>query len=53
MEEVKIPVETYSRVCGYYRPTQQWNPGKRQEFKDRKVYHEDCYKTLTSDERGD
>ena len=29
------PVETYSRPCGYLRPTICWNDGKRQEFKDR------------------
>ena len=23
-----IPVEVYSRVVGYYRPTNQWNPGE-------------------------
>ncbi len=28
-------VETYSRVVGYYRPVQQWNPGKKAEFADR------------------
>ena len=31
----KIPVETYSRVSGYYRPVSQWNKGKKEEFKDR------------------
>ena len=30
--------ETYSRITGYYRPVQNWNDGKTQEFKDRKVY---------------
>lgn len=29
------PVEVYSRVVGYLRPTSTWNPGKQQEFKDR------------------
>ena len=28
----------YSRITGYYRPVQNWNDGKAQEFKDRKVY---------------
>lgn len=27
--------EVYSRVVGYIRPVQQWNAGKREEFKDR------------------
>ncbi len=30
--------EVYSRITGYYRPIQNWNDGKSQEFKDRKVY---------------
>ena len=30
--------EVYSRITGYYRPVQNWNDGKVQEFKDRKVY---------------
>lgn len=31
--------EVYSRITGYYRPVQNWNDGKTQEFKDRKVYN--------------
>ena len=31
--------EIYSRITGYYRPVQNWNDGKAQEFKDRKVYN--------------
>jgi len=27
--------EVYSRVVGYLRPVEQWNEGKREEFKDR------------------
>ncbi len=30
--------EVYSRITGYYRPVQNWNDGKTQEYKDRKVY---------------
>ena len=30
--------EVYSRITGYYRPVQNWNAGKTQEFKDRKTY---------------
>ncbi len=30
--------EVYSRITGYYRPVRNWNDGKSQEFKDRKVY---------------
>lgn len=32
------PAEVYSRITGYYRPVQNWNDGKAQEFKDRKLY---------------
>lgn len=31
--------EVYSRITGYYRPVQNWNDGKAQEYRDRKVYH--------------
>ena len=31
--------EIYSRITGYYRPVQDWNDGKAQEFKDRRVYN--------------
>ena len=30
--------EVYSRITGYYRPVQNWNDGKAQEYKDRLVY---------------
>ncbi|MBO4449803.1 MAG: ribonucleoside triphosphate reductase [Clostridiales bacterium] len=30
--------EVYSRITGYYRPVQNWNKGKVQEFKQRKTY---------------
>ena len=33
--------EVYSRITGYYRPVQNWNDGKSQEFQDRKTYRPD------------
>ncbi len=30
--------EVYSRITGYYRPVQNWNDGKTQEYKDRREY---------------
>ena len=30
--------EVYSRITGYYRPVQNWNDGKAQEYKNRKLY---------------
>ncbi len=31
--------EVYSRITGYYRPVQNWNTGKTQEYKQRKNYN--------------
>ncbi len=31
--------EVYSRITGYYRPVQNWNTGKLEEFKHRKTYN--------------
>lgn len=46
--------EVYSRVVGYLRPVQQWNKGKKEEFKERKTYkfcgpepHEPAVNSLT------
>lgn len=32
------PTEVYSRITGYYRPIQNWNVGKTEEFKNRREY---------------
>ena len=32
------PAEVYSRITGYYRPVQNWNDGKTQEYKNRQLY---------------
>jgi len=34
----RTPCEVYSRVVGYLRPVDQWNKGKQEEFRDRKVF---------------
>ena len=31
--------EVYSRITGYYRPVNNWNTGKSEEFKERKTYN--------------
>ncbi|MFH1780825.1 MAG: ribonucleoside triphosphate reductase [Candidatus Nealsonbacteria bacterium] len=36
---VKQPCEVYSRIVGYLRPINQWNKGKQEEFKDRKMFN--------------
>ena len=35
------PTEVYSRITGYYRPVQNWNDGKLQEYANRKEYDVD------------
>ena len=30
--------EVYSRVVGYLRPVQNWNKGKKEEFKERRTF---------------
>ena len=36
--ECGATTEVYSRITGYYRPVQNFNDGKAQEYKDRKEY---------------
>jgi len=38
MSKCNATCEVYSRVVGYLRPVQNWNIGKQEEFKERKVY---------------
>ena len=33
--------EVYSRIVGYFRPVQNWNEGKREEFNDRVEFKEE------------
>ena len=48
LEEVKgTRCQIWSRVTGFFRPIDDYNPGKLAEFHDRKtydVYLESCYK---------
>lgn len=34
-KSIKVPSEVFSRVSGYFRPVNQWNNGKREEFAQR------------------
>jgi len=34
---MKIPTEVYSRVVGYFRPVNQWNKGKEEEYTERQT----------------
>ena len=37
-EKCNEKCEVYSRVTGYFRPVANWNKGKQEEFRDRKVF---------------
>ncbi len=37
-KKLVMPTEVYSRVVGYYRPVDNWNHGKKQEFDERNTY---------------
>ncbi|MGH4037652.1 MAG: anaerobic ribonucleoside-triphosphate reductase, partial [Sphaerochaeta sp.] len=43
--------EVYSRITGYYRPVRNWNKGKEEEYKERKVYNFET-STLSKSERS-
>jgi Anaerobic ribonucleoside-triphosphate reductase len=38
-----IENEVYSRVVGYYRPVQNWNNGKKNEFSSRNLINVSQY----------
>ena len=44
--------EIYSRIVGYLRPVQQWNEGKQQEFKDRKMFLKQGFKPEVKNEKS-
>jgi len=46
------PTEVYSRVVGYFRPVQNWNKGKKEEFRQRVEFdvEENALKVQRADE---
>lgn len=48
--DLVIECDVYSRIVGYFSPTRTWNIGKRQEFRDRKMFNPD---SEGSDNNGD
>jgi anaerobic ribonucleoside-triphosphate reductase len=38
LEAKRQPCEIYARPCGYLARTSQFNEGKAEEFKDRKLF---------------
>ena len=47
-ENYKVPVETYCRVTGFFRPVSHYNAGKKEEFRQR-VYYKVPTDNLQSD----
>ena len=45
-DDERQPCEVYSRVMGYHRPVDQWNIGKRQEWRDRVLFEEQKSSTI-------
>ncbi|MFH1696979.1 MAG: anaerobic ribonucleoside-triphosphate reductase [Candidatus Diapherotrites archaeon] len=41
MTECGKECEVYSRIVGYFRPVQNWNIGKKEEFSERSEYVEE------------
>ena len=51
--ECGADTEVYSRITGYYRPVKNWNDGKSQEYKDRKVYSPEKFEGVTPEKKAD
>jgi predicted secreted protein len=39
LKDKRQKTEVYSRIVGYIRPVDQWNPGKQSEWEDRKEFN--------------
>lgn len=38
LKKYKVPCEIYTRVSGFYRPLRSFNSGKKEEFRQRRMY---------------
>ena len=38
---MKCKTEVFARISGFFRPIQEWNPGKKEEAKARHKYDKD------------
>ena len=38
MHKCSEKTEVYSRIVGYFRPVQQWNVGKKEEYSGRRTF---------------
>ena len=44
MKNCQEKTEVYSRVVGFFRPVQQWNDGKKEEYNERVAYDLEKFK---------
>jgi transcription elongation factor Elf1 len=42
------PTEVYTRIVGYYRPVNQWNRGKKEEYRHRKLFEQSQVDTVSN-----
>lgn len=52
MVKCGLPCEVFSRVVGYHRPVNNWNKGKKEEFKERVEFSEKASLSSTKGNRG-
>jgi ribonucleoside-triphosphate reductase len=49
----ETPAEVYSRIVGYYRSVRNWNRGKREEYRERRLYKAETSPALFDNSAGD
>lgn len=47
-KEYRTKTSVYSRIVGYVRRIDAWNPGKKAEFHDRKLFSTDSKDEITA-----
>ena len=50
MAELRVKTEIYSRVSGYFRPVDQWNRAKQEEFSQRQTADVHALAALVSED---
>ena len=51
--QLKVRTEIYSRVVGYFRPVDQWNIGKKEEYAERETISMESINSEHPDNRTD
>ena len=52
MTKCGMKCEVFSRIVGYHRPVQNWNKGKKEEFKERVEFDEKVSNNSSHATRG-